>query len=268
MRKSTLLHRPRLTFPCFILAAFVLLLPQVVLADETLAYDNLSPLYDNASSGYELYIEDYANLLTPSEEAQLTEVMKPITEYGNVIFLSINSNPSSTTERYVESFYQKHWGRESGTIFIIDMDERYIWIYSDGEIYKTITKSYATTITDNVYSFASDKEYYHCAEVAFSQISTLLEGQWIAQPMKWISNAFLAIALALFINYFVILYMSRAKKASTTQLLSSTEHHINITDARTKFTSQTRQYTPVSKSSGGSGRIGGGGGGGGGGHRF
>ena len=231
---------------------------------------DISPEYGNVPSGYELYIEDYADLLTSDQESALMEIMKPITEYGNVAFLSIAENPYSSTERYVENFYKEHWGRESGTILIIDMDERYIWIHSDGDIYRTITSSYATTITDNVYSYASDEDYYTCAKIAFTQIHTLLEGRWIAQPMKWISNAFLAVAIALFINYFVALHASRARKATTGQLLGSTYHNINITNARANFTKQTKHYSPQS-SGGGSGRSGGGGGGrsgGGGGHRF
>lgn len=240
----------------------------LVLTPTPIAAD-MSPVYSDSSSGYQLYIEDYANLLSASEEEALIEVMKPITEYGNVAFLSIDDNPYSSTERYVEKFYQQHWGYASGTIFIIDMDERYIWIYSDGDIYDTITNSYATTITDNVYDYASDEDYYTCAEIAFSQIHTLLEGRWIAQPMKWISNAFLAFAVALFINYFIVLYVSRARKATTSQLLSGTYSNINITNARANFTTQTKHYSPQSSGSSGSGgssRSGGGGGGGG--HRF
>ena len=99
-----------------------------------------------------------------------------------------------------------------------------------------------------------------------------MEGRHIAQPMKYISNALLAIAIALLINYFVVRMLSRSRKASTSQLIDGTSYKTEIKNPRTEFVKQTKRYSPQSSSSsggGGGGRSGGGGGGGGGGgHRF
>ena len=48
--------------------------------------------YVNPTTGYEAVIIDEAELLTEGEEASLHESMNPITEYGNVVFLSLNTN--------------------------------------------------------------------------------------------------------------------------------------------------------------------------------
>ena len=77
--------------------------------------------YNNPANGYEAVIEDDAGLLTESEEQMLLEQMKLITEYGNVMFKSIDYNGSST-ESYIRSLYKDRYGSESGTIFLIDMD--------------------------------------------------------------------------------------------------------------------------------------------------
>ena len=84
--------------------------------------------------------------------------MKQITVYGNVMLKTIDTN-STTTESYVRSLYREKYGTDSGTIFIIDMYNRNIWIHSNGKIYSTVTSSYADTITDNVYRYASSKDY-------------------------------------------------------------------------------------------------------------
>ena len=200
--------------------------------------------------------------------------MEPITTYGNVAFVSISTNPERSTKRYAEKYFEEHFGYSSGVIFFIDMEERYLWIYSNGEIHKTITTSYANTITDNVYSYASDGDYLRCASEAFSQINTLLEGRHIAQPMKYISNALLAIVLALFINYFLVMTLSRSRKASTSQLLNGIFSKTEIKNPRTEFVNQTKRYSPRQRSSssvrssGGSRSFSGGSRGGGGGHRF
>lgn len=231
----------------------------------------------NEETGYYIYLDDWADLLNDEEEQDLLEIMQPITTYGNVAFVSIATNPEGDTKAYAQSYYQERFGYSSGTVFLIDMDERYLWIYSNGEIYKTITTSYANTITDNVYSYASDGDYFRCASKAFEQINTLLEGRHIAQPMKYISNALLAIVIALLINYFLVMTFSRSRKATNSQLLDGIFSKAEVKNPHTEFVKQTKRYSPqqrstsgVSSRSGGGGRIGGGGGsrGGGGGHRF
>ena len=253
-----------------IIILFTLLLsfffvPQVMLASDS------SVVAYNEETNYYVYLDDWADLLSDEEENQLLQVMQPITSYGNVAFVSISDNPEYSTERYAKNYYEERFGYSSGTVFIIDMEERYIWIYSDGEIYQRITTSYANTITDNVYSYASKQDYFTCASKAFEQIHTLLEGRHIAQPMKYISNALLSIALALIINYFLAMLLSKSRKASVSQLLNGTFYKTEIQNSHAEFIKQTRRHNPVSSSSsgGGSGRSGGGGGGGGGGgHRF
>ena len=65
--------------------------------------------------------------------------MAKLTEYGNIIFKSINTN-STTADSYAKSYYNGRYGRQSGTLFLIDMDNRKIYIFSNGENYNKITK--------------------------------------------------------------------------------------------------------------------------------
>ena len=245
-------------------------MPQTVLAASDL---NFAVQYETADSGYVIYLEDRADLLSVQEETELLETMRLIAEYGNVAFVSITENPYHDTGSYAEEYFYEHFIYNSGTIFLIDMDERMIYIYSNGEIEETITTAYANTITDNVYTYASDGDFYTCANKAFEQIHTLLLGKPIAQPMKYISNALLAIVLALLINYFIVMASSHSKKANNAELLSGIHTKVNVLDPTSHFIHQTKRYSPQNKDSGsssGGSRSGGGGGssGSGGGHRF
>jgi uncharacterized protein len=249
------------------LALFLVIMASVTLLVPSTIY---ASAFENDETGYRALIVDEADLLSSSEEADLLEEMEEITEYSNVAFVSVDQNYSST-ENLAMRLNEEYFGNDSGIVFIIDMDNRYIWIDSMGGARKTITDDYAQTITDNVYSYASDEDYYKCASRAFAQIHSLFEGQWIAQPMKYISNAFLAVALALLINYFIVRMLSRASKASARQITGGIFTKVDINNARANFTHQTKRYSPQSSGSSGSGRSGGGGGGGGhsgGGHRF
>lgn len=228
--------------------------------------------YENPDTAYQVSIEDDADLLTDEQEELLSEQMEEITAYGNVAFKSVDTNYNST-ETLAKEHYRDLFGTSSGTLFVIDMDNRNIWIFSDGSIYKTITKSYANTITDNVYTYASRSDYYGCASNAYNQINTLLSGRKIAQPMKYIGNALLALILALLINYFIVRVFSRSRKPSERELLQNIYAQCNVDAPHTDFINQSRVYSPPSSSSDGSsgGSSGGGGGGssgGGGGHSF
>ena len=248
---------------------FSALLPQTVLAASD---PDVAIQYETADSGYVICLEDRADLLSAQEETALVETMRLVAEYGNVAFVSIMENPYHDTATYAETYFYEHFSYDSGTIFLIDMDERMVYLYSNGEIEETITRAYANTITDNVYAFASDGDFFTCANTALEQIHTLLLGKPIAQPMKYISNALLAIVLALLINYFLVMRASHAKKANNAELLSGIHTKVNIHNPTSRFVHQTKRYSPQNKSSGSSGgsRSSGGSGshGSGGGHRF
>ena len=90
-------------------------------------YANQDFCYVNPDTGYEAVIVDDAFILSVAEKSMLLEKMKLITTYGNVMFNSISYN-STSTESYIKSLYREKYGSESGTIFVIDMDNRNIWI--------------------------------------------------------------------------------------------------------------------------------------------
>lgn len=223
-----------------------------------------------SENGYDLVIEDDADLLTDSEETALIEDMRPILQYGNAAFISTDINYSSVSS-FAEKKLRSLFGYESSTVFVIDMDNREIYIYSDGRIYKVITTAYANTITDNVYKYATNADYYTCASKAFGHMTTLLDGGRISQPMKYISNALIALTLGLIINFIVIKVKSKSAKASEKELLDTVFTKCEINDPQKIFLHQTKVYDPPSSSSGGGGgghHGGGGHSGGGGGHSF
>lgn len=266
--KQTTLILPILQFILFCIFTFsILLSPAYIFATES---DNQISSFTNKDTGYHIYIDDKADLLTDDEEDALLENMEAITTYGNVAFISILQNPYYDTDDYAKNYYKTYFGTESGTILLIDMQERYLHIFSNGAIYKVVTTSYANTVTDNVYRYASNGDYFSCANIAFSQIYSLLEGHRIAQPMKYISNALFALLLAMLFNYCFVMFFSKARKVGNRQLLENIDTKVEIKNPSVRFLQQTKKYSPRDSgsshksSSSRSGRRSGGGGG----HRF
>ena len=225
---------------------------------------------ENEETGYYTLLVDYADLFTTTQEEELMVLMEPCSKYGNVYFLTIDSHSYSSTYSLATASYEESFGYENGVIFIIDMQERMLWITGMDDTQYVITDNYCDTITDNIYTYASDGDYYTCGKIAFEQIYAVLEGKNIPQPMKYICNFLLSVALALIINYFLATALSKKKAAQITDLRKNMIYHCNIRDPKAEFTHETKHYNPSSDSSGGSSGGGGGGGGGssGGGHSF
>ena len=216
---------------------------------------------------HEIVIRDDAGLLSDSEIAKLTEEMEKAAVYGNVMFLSVNQNDYMSTRNLSESIYEETFGYSDGVIFVIDMDYRMLWISGFGSVRNVITNKYCDTITDNVYTYASDERYFECGREAFSQIAAVLNGKNIPMPMKYICNFLISLLIALLANYFIVMSMSRKRAASDSDFKQNIIYHCNISNTHAQFTHETRTYNPhtSSDSSGGSS---GGGGASGGGHSF
>ena len=234
-----------------------------------------SSVYQNSDTGYTAYIDDEEDLLSSSEEENLLKKLVPLTQYGNVAFLSGRGEYSAAAT--IRDFYNEVFYGKSGLIFFIDMENREIRIQSGGAFYRTISSDVANSITDNVYVFASNGDYYRTAAVASSQAKAKMEGRFVATPMRWISNFFLAIFLGLLFNFTMLLMTWKQNRAGSKAVLGALRPNMILGNREVIMTNQTKVRLSSSSSRRG-GRSGGGfsgggssGGGfssGGGGHRF
>ena len=211
----------------------------------------------------QIIIEDEEDLLSDAEEKALLQHMAPISEYGGVAFVTVSQY--GDTSVYAKNQYREYFGKSSGFLFLIDMGRRNIWIYSDGTIYRTINKAYANTITDNVYRYATRGEYYECAASVYDQARILLEGGHIAQPMKHVSNALIALVCALLLNFALLLMQRKEKQVPVKEIAAAMTTATAVSILSKKKVKTKRHIHVESDSSSGGGYSGGGGGGGGGG---
>jgi uncharacterized protein len=228
-------------------------------------------VYTNPQTGYSVYIDDDQDLLTDAQEQALIEQMTVLTEFGNAGFISCE-NYSTSTASYSAQRYASLFGSDSGAILVIDMGQRMIYIKNNGAVSRVITNAYSNTITDNIYRYASDGDYYGCASACYSQIYTVLQGGKISQPMRYISAALLALVLGFLINYLFLRTVTRPGRASKDEIMDAAKVDFILRNPNAKYDYETKVYDPVS-SSGGIGSRGGGGGfsgggGSGGGHGF
>lgn len=228
--------------------------------------------WSNSSTGFQALICDEANLIPENESSALSAAMQPLTKYENIAFVSTDDN-YGTAEQYAQELCGELFGGDGrSSVLLIDMDNRDIYIYSGSEAVRTISESYAYTITDNTYRLASAGDYAGCAKEIFREMLTVFEGGKISQPMKHIGNIFAAFLIAVIANLCIALIYSHVGDARNL----STEKYMNYSGrARGMQYTHTTEETISSGGGGGGGGFSGGGGGGfsgggggGGGHGF
>lgn len=237
------------------------------------------------TSNYKIIIEDDANLLSEEEKVKLMDDMSPMAEYGNIIFKSIDNNPYYDTAEFAKNFYRNTYGKANGTVLLIDMDNRIVYIFSEGDNYDIITRSKSEIITDNIYRYLGDQKYYDGAKEAYLEMYQIMNGYKIAEPMRYASNVVISLVVAFLINFIMIMITCSTRKSNQSEVAKGLEMAVAINSFQALSNGTHKVYSPVTTDSGGGssggfsssgghsggGFSGGGGGGfhgGGGGHRF
>ncbi len=165
----------------------------------------------SAEPVYAPVIHDDAGLLTEAEIRSLREQMTALCEYGTPILWTTDQD--GTVSVQASECLTREIGLEgSGILFMININTHYLYLKAGGDIDRVITSSDCLDITDNVYRLAGRGYYAECAASAFGQVLRLMQSERIARPMRIVTSALLALALALLIT-FIIIYRSRGKRA-------------------------------------------------------
>ncbi|MCR5740266.1 MAG: TPM domain-containing protein, partial [Lachnospiraceae bacterium] len=241
MKKNIQANAIKVLLTIVLLVAGIMMIPVTALAYDPLDED--TPDFDkkNPDTGYRVIIYDGADLLSESEMKQLAEDMSGITQWGDVAFVSTDQNNYNDIMRYSEAlFYQLFDDDDNAIMLIIDMDVREISIFSDGSIHRVITDAYGYDITDNIYRYATNREYYRCASKGFEQIYTVLNGQKIARPMKYICSILMGLLVSLLVNFIIINKASKIQNTGSAEMLSGAYKSLRFTTPRVIKTGESR----------------------------
>lgn len=156
------------------------------------------------TDGYSLIIDDRIDLLTDQEEQQLAKAMEPITQYGTVAFVTTDEVGDTNDEAMAYSIQYINPSRSyNSTLLMIDMNPRTIYLFSRGALEHPLNRSVAFDITSAVSSYASDGDYFACANAAFGKIQDSLNGTFRYSWLRLIGLGLLSAAVGLLISYLV-----------------------------------------------------------------
>jgi len=118
----------------------------------------LLPFSANAKSHY---VIDNADLMTDSEEAELSAILEDIASTYNfdAVALSVNTLDGKTPMEYADDYYDYNGYKEDGCLFLISMEDRDWWISTKGYGITAITDYGIEVIEDEVVPYLSDGDY-------------------------------------------------------------------------------------------------------------
>lgn len=231
---------------------------------------DLSLVYKDKESGKTLIVTDDAGLFSDEEIQGFIESAAGLLKHANVIVATAREQDY---KGYCKRLISESFGSGSdSTVFLINMDPRQIYLYSEGKVKDVITQQKALSITDNIYRQAKLGAYYECAAKALKQEATLLSGGHILEPMVYIGNFFLAFALAILLTFALTFALLPNEKHEVIAGINEVVLAAMVSEVAFSLINEERIYDPVKSSGssgdGGGGFSGGGGGGAGGGHSF
>lgn len=111
------------------------------------------------------YVYDYANLLTTEEEDALQKSAEFCENKWNMNFLVVTTDDAEgkSSREYADDFYDERFpesSEEDGVLYLIDMENREIYLSTCGEAIRYLTDSRIDSILDEAYEYATAGEYY------------------------------------------------------------------------------------------------------------
>lgn len=123
------------------------------------------PTADIAAETVQETVYDNAGILTDQEEELLREYAGKYEKYDiTAIFLTVDDACGKSSMTYSDDFYDEVIDRTDGVLYMIDMDNRNIYINTVGKCIDQLTDAKIEKILDASYQLASEKEYFSCLE--------------------------------------------------------------------------------------------------------
>lgn len=126
-------------------------------------------------------VYDMAGIFSQAEEERLEDIAAQVSEESGMelVIASTEKTGGKTTEEYADDFYEQGGfgtGKDhSGAVFLIDMENRYYWISTEGRMTRYLTDSRIESVLDgDVAEYMADGRYGAAAEAFLKDT-----GSWI-----------------------------------------------------------------------------------------
>ena len=124
---------------------------------------SLQPVYADAKDSK---VVDDADLLSYDEEQEIQSMLDELAEESGWTLFAVTTDDANgmTSEEYADDYVDQNAFEENGVCFLIDMDNREIYMSTTGSAIRILTDHRIDSIMDDSYEYAGDGEYAKCFE--------------------------------------------------------------------------------------------------------
>lgn len=124
-------------------------------------------------------VYDYADLLSEEEEESLREYAKKMSDVWemNVLAVTTEDAQGQTSAEYADDFYDTKFpeeAEEDGVLYLIDMDNREIYLFTSGIVIRYLTDDRIERILDTAYGYVEEGDYYGTFQSFFDESESYL----------------------------------------------------------------------------------------------
>ena len=167
----------------------------------------------------EVFVYDNADLLTDSEESDLTSILRRISQSYNaqVTVVTISSPGGSSMDRLVEDIYDS-WNlgygeNKDGVLLLVCMGTREYRIISNGFPGYAINEEYIEKIGEDMLSLLSDGEYAEAFQVYADRCEYYLNGYINGFPFDFMKNLIISLVVGLVVGLIVVFALKSQLKS-------------------------------------------------------
>ncbi len=204
-------------------------------------------------------VYDFADLFTDSEEEKLYNEARTFIDKYNMDFaiVTIDENDKSSEVAYADDFYDYNDFSSNGLLFLIDMDNRQIYMSTSGTAIGMYNDNRIEYLMDKVYQYMTDKEYYEGTSKYISLLSSLAEKGYPSSSESFVSNGTVLLysliasfVVTLIVMIVLVLKNKLVRKANEAKAyLIDDSVKVNVVEERLVSTHTTK--TKIETSSGG-----------------
>lgn len=122
-------------------------------------------------------IYDFADLLSASEEETLYKNVKHFIDSTNIdyVIVTISKNNKDSSKNYARDFYNYNDFKDDGIIFLIDRDNKGIYMTTSGRAVELFPDSRMEPILKNAFNLTKEKKFYEACKSFTTSISEFVQ---------------------------------------------------------------------------------------------
>ena len=177
---------------------------------------------------------DEANILSETEELQLQKQVENLCtdQEVSIIFLTTKDTNGWSSEQYAKKFYNEHNFHENGVLYMIDLNNSYIFIHPNGTFTSKLTESVMDDILEDNFHYATNKNFFDCMNNMYLDSTEYIKFEKVDIPIESdivpnMPSLFTSVVITIIVTLLLFFKHNNANKTTKAQKYMNTSLQVH-----------------------------------------